>query len=89
MRAYILVSCVINGDTWLNDLGGLDVSYDSDKPFERLDYGYRTECRLGMRFVTWCIVKLDFYVNLCSTFLILVLSNDISHMGIKKSPGSE
>ena len=37
MRAYILVSHVIDGETWLHDLGGLDVSYLSDTPFERPD----------------------------------------------------
>ena len=36
-----------------------------------------------MRFVTWCIVKLDCYVNLCSACYILIVSNDIIHMGIK------
>ena len=53
MRAYIVVSRVIYGETWLNYLMGLDVSYNSDTPFEKLDYGYTTECRLGMRFFTW------------------------------------
>ena len=37
MRVYILVSHVIDGETWLNDLGRLDVSYHSDTPFEPLD----------------------------------------------------
>ena len=60
MRAYILVSHVIDGETWLHDLGGGYVSYISYIPFEQLDDGYTTECRLGMKFVTWCIVKLDF-----------------------------
>ena len=32
MREYILVSHAINGETWLHDLGGLDVSYNSDTP---------------------------------------------------------
>ena len=64
MRAYILVSYVIDGNTWLHDLGGLDVSYHSETPFERLADGYTTECRLGMIFVTWCIVKLYFNVTL-------------------------
>ena len=52
MRAYILLSPIIDGETWLYDLGGFDVSYFSDTPFERLDDGYTTECRLGVRFVT-------------------------------------
>ena len=59
-----MVSYVIDGNTWLHDLGGLDVSYHSEKPFERIEYGYTTECRLGMIFVTWCIVKLYGHVNL-------------------------
>ena len=44
MRAYNLLSYVIDGETWLHDLGGLDFSYISDIPFERLDYGYTIEC---------------------------------------------
>ena len=48
MGAYILVSHVIDGETWLHDLGVLDVSYNSDTPFERLDDGYKTNCILGM-----------------------------------------
>ena len=36
-----------------------------------------------MRFVTWCIVKLDFYVTLCSPFHLIIVANDIIHMGIK------
>ena len=83
IRAYILVSRLIDGDTWLHDLGGVSVSYISYIPFERLDDGYKTECRLGMRFVTWCIVKLYCYVTLCSAFHILILANYISHMEIK------
>ena len=82
-RDYILVSYVIDGEIWLYDLGGIYVSYISHIPFERLDYGYTTECRLGMRFVTWCIVKLDFYVTLCRACCILIVANYISHMGIK------
>ena len=83
MRAYILVSHVIYEETWLHDLGGLDVSYHSDTTFEQLDDGYKTECRLGMRFFTCCIVKLYCHVNLCITCNILIVSSDISHMGIK------
>ena len=67
----------------LNKLGGVYVSYHSDTTFERLDYGYTTECRLGMIFVTWCIVKLYCHVTLCITFHILIVSNYISHLGIK------
>ena len=44
---------------------------------------YTTECRLGMRFVTWRIFKLYCHVNLCITFHILIVSNYISHLGIK------
>ena len=53
MRAYILVSYVIDGETWLHDLGGLAISYLSDIPFEQFDNGYTTECRLGMIFVNF------------------------------------
>ena len=58
IRAYILVSRVIDGETQFHDLGGIYVSYLSYTPFEQLDDGYTTECRLGMIFVTWCIFKL-------------------------------
>ena len=83
MWMYILVSCVIDGETWLRDLVGLDVSYNSDIPFEQFDHGYTTECRIGTRFVTWCIVKLYFHISLCITFHILIVSNYISHLRIK------
>ena len=63
-------------------LGGIDVSYHSDTPFEWLDYGYTTECRLGMIFITWCIVKLYCNVTLYIACHILILSNGIKHLGI-------
>ena len=59
------------------------VSYLSYIPFEQLDYGYTTECIFGMKFFTWCIVKLYCYVTLCSAFHILILANYISHICIK------
>ena len=77
------MSFVFDGEAWLNDLGGINVSYLSYRPFKRLDDGYTTECRLGMAFVTWFNVKLYCYVTLCSTFHILIVVNDIIHMGIK------
>ena len=83
MRAYILVSNIVCGETWLHDLGVIYVSYISYIPFEQLDYGYTTKFILGMRFVTWCIVKLDCYVTLCSACDILIVANDIIHLGIK------
>ena len=83
MRAYILVSFAIDMETWLHDLGSLDVSYHSATSLEKLDGGYTTECRLGMIFVTWCIVQLYYRVSLCISCHILIISNDISHMGIK------
>ena len=83
IRAYILESHVIDGETWLHDFGELAVSYHSDTPLEWIDYGYTTECRLGMRFFTCCIVKLYCHVTLCIVCHIIVLSNDISHLGIK------
>ena len=43
----------------------------------------KTEYRLGMRFITWCIVKLGCYVTLWSAFHILIVANDTSHMDIK------
>ena len=83
IRARILVSYVICGETWLYDLGGLAVYYLSYIPFYLLDDGYTTACRLGMIFVTWCIIYLDCYVTLCSACCILVVDNDIIHLGIK------
>ena len=83
MRSYILVSHVINGGTLLNYLGGVDVSYHSDTPFEELDDGYTTECRLGLIFFTWCMLKLYFCVTLCIACHIIIVFNDISHTGIK------
>ena len=83
MRVYIFVDRVIDGEMWLHDLGGVDVSYHSDTPFERIDDGYTTECRPGMIFVTWFIVKLYCHVTLCINFHILIVYNDISHLGIK------
>ena len=35
----------------MHDLGGLVVSYHYDTPFELLDNGFTTECRLGMIFL--------------------------------------
>ena len=55
---------------------GVDVSFHSDTPFEQHDDGYATECILGMRFVTWCIVKLYCHVTLCISFYIQIVSND-------------
>ena len=40
-KEYILVICVIDGETWLHSLGGIDVSYFSHT-FEQLDDGYTT-----------------------------------------------
>ena len=36
-KAYILVSNVIDGETWFHALGGLYFPYHLDIPFERLD----------------------------------------------------
>ena len=83
MGVFISVSCVIDGDTWLNDSGWLAVYYLSDITPERLDDGYTTECRIGMIFVTGCIDKLYYHVTLCISCHILIVSNDISHLGIK------
>ena len=69
MRAYILVSCVIDVETWLHDLEGIAFSYLSDIPYGRLYDGYTTECILGMIFVTLYIVKLYCYV----TYALLVI----------------
>ena len=83
IRAYILVSYVIDGETWSHDLGGLSVSYISDIPFERLYDGYTTDCRLGIRYVSLCIIMLDCYVTLCITCHMLIVANNIIHLGIK------
>ena len=37
MKGYILMSRLINRETWLHDLGGFDVSYHSETPFEQLE----------------------------------------------------
>ena len=74
IRGYIFVSHVIDGETWLHDLGGGSVSCLSYIPFERIDCGYTTECRLWMRVFTWCIVKLDCYVTLFSACHILIVA---------------
>ena len=86
MRAYILVSRVIDGETQLHDLGGGYVYYLSYTTFEILDDGYTTECRLGMRFFTWCIGKLDCYVYLWNSCRILIVANYIIHLGEKIIP---
>ena len=83
MKMYILVSRVIDGEIQLHDLGDISVSYLSFTPFGLLDDGYTTQFRLGMRFVTWCIFKLDYYVTLFSAYCILIVDNYISHLGIK------
>ena len=83
MRAYILVSHVINWETWLHALGMLYTSYNSDTSIEQLDDGYKTECRLRMSFFPCCIVKLYCHVSLCVNFHILIVSNYIIHLGIK------
>ena len=62
---------------------GGSISYLSYILFERLDDGYTTECRLWIIFFTWCIVKLDCCVTLCSDCHILIVDNYISRMGIK------
>ena len=59
------------------------VSYLSDIHFERFSAGDTTESRLSMIFFTWCIVKLYCYVTLFSACHILIVANDISHLGIK------
>ena len=63
--------------------GGIDVSYISGIHVKRISDGDTTECGLGMKFVTWCIVKLYFFVTLCSDCRIFIVANDISHLGIK------
>ena len=83
IRVYILVSRVIYGETCLHDLGEIGVSYHSDTSFEQLGGGYKTGCILGMRFFTWCIVKLHCNVTLWTTCHIFIVSNDIIHLGIK------
>ena len=49
----------------------------------KIDDEYTNECRLRIRFVTWFIVKLYCHVTLYITCHILIVSNDIIHMGIK------
>ena len=83
MRLPILVKYGIDGEMWLNDFGGLTVFYIPYMHFEGLAAGYTTECILCMRFGTWCIFKLDCYVNFCSACLIIIVVNDITHLGSK------
>ena len=47
IRAYILVIRVINGDTWLHDLGGLDVSYIQTRPLNDLMMDTQLSIKLG------------------------------------------
>ena len=79
----ILVRFIISRETWLNNFGGLAVSYISDIHFERLAAGDTTECRLGITFFTWCILKLYCYVTFCIACLILIADNYVIYMGIK------
>ena len=79
-----MVSYVINEETQLHGLGGITLSYLSDIPFEQLDDGYTTECRPGMIFVTWYIVKLNCYVNFCHDYNIFIVANNISHIGVNR-----
>ena len=74
---------VIYRETWLHDFWGIAVSYISDINFERLAAGDTTECRIGVISVTWCIVKLYCYVTLCRACMILIVYNDIIHLGEK------
>ena len=83
MRVYTFVSYVIDGETWFYDLGGLAVYYLLDTFFEWPDDGYTTECRLGIRFLTWCVIKLYCYVPLCRACNILIVANNIIHLGIQ------
>ena len=48
---------VIDGYTWFHNLGGLDVFYLSDIPFEQIDYGYKTECIIGMIFLLGALLS--------------------------------
>ena len=85
-RASILVSYAIGRETWLHDLfwgGGGYVYYLSYIHFELIYAGDRTDCIIGMLFVTWCIIKLYCYVTLCRDCLIIIVANDISNPGRK------
>ena len=42
-----------------------------------------TESRIGIRFVTCCIINLDWYVTFCYSCIIVIVSNDIIRMGSK------
>ena len=63
--------------------GGFLFSYYSDTHLLMNLNGYTTECRLGMIFFTWFIVKLYFHVTFFITCHILIVSNDIIYMIIK------
>ena len=78
----------IGGETWLNGFRGLAVFYISDIRSERLDAGGTTECRLGVIFVTWCIIKFDWCVTFYITCIILIVDNYISYLLRKMIPWS-
>ena len=83
IRTSILVRYIIVREIWLHGLGGLVDSYLSDIIFDQLSAGDTTDCRLGMVYVTCCIVRLYRYVTFCHACIILFIVNYITHMGIK------
>ena len=68
--------------------GVLSESYLSDINSELFDAGDTTECRLGMIFSLGKFLLLYCYVILCHACIILVVVNNISSIGRKRSPGS-
>ena len=69
MRSYILVSHVIDGGKWLHASRGIDVSYHSDTPFEQLDDGYTTECRIVMIFLLGVLISWIFMLPYVALFI--------------------
>ena len=57
------MSRLIDGETWLHDLGRIYAYYISYIPFEQISAADTTECRIGMIFATLRIVKSYFYIT--------------------------
>ena len=67
----------------MHDFGECAIYHFSDINIEQLANGDKTECRLGLIFTNWYIVKLYWYVTLRSACIIIIVANCINHMGIK------
>ena len=82
-RVPILVRYIIGEETRFHKFWGLAIFYLLPIHLEKLAAENTTECIIGMRFGTWCIVKLNYYFNFFIYFLILTVANYIRNLGIK------